>query len=57
MYTIVETAKLNNLNVFEYLKYLLEEMPNIDFYNNPELINQYTPWAEELPDRCRMIKK
>ncbi len=28
LYTLVESAKANNLDVYEYLKYLLAEMPN-----------------------------
>lgn len=28
LYTLVESARANHLEVYEYLKYLLEEMPN-----------------------------
>lgn len=28
IYSIVETAKANNLNVYEYIKHLLTEIPN-----------------------------
>ena len=54
LYTIVETARANNLNVYEYLKYLLAEMPNIDFHNNPELLESYLPWSDKLPKECMM---
>jgi len=30
IYSIVETAKENGLNPFEYLKYLFEKLPNMD---------------------------
>ena len=27
IYSLVETAKANNLNIYEYLKYLLDKIP------------------------------
>jgi hypothetical protein len=30
-YRIVETAKANNLNVFQHLAYLFKNLPNINF--------------------------
>jgi transposase len=57
LYTLVETAKANELNIYNYLKFLLEKMPNTDFHNHPELIERYMPWSEELPDDCRLIRK
>lgn len=54
VYTIVETAKANDLNVYRYLEYLLEKMPNTDFYNHPKLVEEYLPWSPNLPDCCRM---
>ncbi len=55
LYTLVETARTNKLNVYEYLKYLLTVMPNTDFRNHPENLNTYLPWAKELPQECRLI--
>lgn len=54
VYTIVETAKANNLNVYRYLEYLLGKMPNTDFCNHPRLLEDYLPWSPNLPDCCRM---
>lgn len=54
LYTLVETARANKLNVYEYLSYLLTVMPNTDFRNHPEKLNAYLPWAEELPQKCRL---
>ena len=51
-YSIVETAKLNNLDVFQYLNYLFKSLPNVNFKEQPELLRQYLPWAEGLPDCC-----
>lgn len=56
LYTFVESARANELNVYEYLRYLLQVMPNTDFNNHPELLNNYLPWSKNLPDECRLIK-
>ncbi|MDW2799659.1 transposase [Clostridium boliviensis] len=57
LYTLVESARANHLDVYEYLKYLLEEMPNNNHLQHPELLDQYLPWSKELPDRCRLTIK
>ena len=57
LYTIVETARANELDVYEYLKYLLEEMPNNDYLQHPEVLDKYLPWSAELPDQCRLKTK
>ena len=31
-----------------------EEMPNNHYLENPEILERYLPWSEELPDRCRL---
>lgn len=54
LYTLVESAKANNLDTYEYLKYLLEEMPNNHHLEHPEIIDCYLPWSEELPEKCRL---
>ena len=53
IYTIVETAKLNGLNVYEYIKYLLEVMPDSEYQINPEILDEYMPWSMTLPAICR----
>ena len=59
LYTIVETARANELNVYNYLDYLLTELPELDYAyrNNPELLDKYLPWSEELPAGIRMNRK
>lgn len=54
IYSIIETAKENGLVPFEYLKFLFEQMPNVDI-ENPEVIDSLLPWAN-LPDKCLVPK-
>lgn len=48
-YSIIETAKQNGLNPFEYLKYLFEQLPNVDV-ENPVVLDALLPWSETLPE-------
>lgn len=52
-YSIIETAKANNLNPFLYLTYLFEKLPNIDVKNLDEL-DALLPWSESIPDKIRL---
>ena len=57
LYTLVESARLNELDVFAYLKYLLTEMPNNHHPEHPEIIDNYLPWSAKLPQECRLNYK
>jgi len=50
-YSIVETAKMNGLNPFYYLKYLLEELPNTRLSTENSL-DHLLPWSKTLPQEC-----
>lgn len=47
-YSIIQTALENNLNAYDYLKYLFEELPNIPFEEQPEILEGYLPWNNEI---------
>lgn len=49
IYSVIETAKANGLIPFEYLRYVLETMPNISAEDYHTLL----PWSISLPDICR----
>jgi transposase len=56
IFSIIETAKENNLKPFEYLKYLFETLPNIDT-NSLNEVDKVLPWYEYLPQDCKLNKK
>ena len=56
IYSIIETAKENGLIPMNYLTYLFEQMPNIDFKNNLDLFELIFPWGN-LPEECYLKKK
>ena len=49
MYSIIESAKINNLNIEKYIKYLLEELPQLENINDEKVLEKYLPWSNELP--------
>ena len=56
IYSLVETAKANNLNVYEYIKHLLTEIPNHMDDTNLDFCEQLLPWSETLPMECKKKK-
>ena len=47
-YSLIESAKLNNLNIYKYINYLLEELPQLERIDKTTL-KRYLPWSKELP--------
>lgn len=50
-YTMVEMAKVNDVNIYEYLSYLFEHQPN-DQMTDDEL-ERLAPWNESVKDEIR----
>ena len=50
MYSIVETAKANNLNIFQYLYTVLLYIP--DYLNSSAGIEQLMPWSKFIKEQC-----
>ncbi len=48
-YSVIETAKVSNLNPFLYLTYLFEQLPNIDITDDSAL-DALLPWSEFIPE-------
>ena len=53
IYSLVETAKANNLKIYEYLKFLLEKIPSHMDDKNLDFIDDFLPWSPSLPTCCR----
>ena len=57
-YSIAETAKANDLNPFEYFKYLMDQLKEYPRNNVPkEKLLELMPWSESIPDCCKQLKK
>lgn len=53
VYSIIETAKANGLNVYTYLEYLLLYMPDTDWRKCPEELDMLMPWSEDVQAECK----
>ena len=53
IYSIIETAKVNKLNIEKYIKYLLNELPQLESIQDEASLKKYLPWSEEIPDEIK----
>ena len=54
LYSIIETAKENGLNPYEYLTYIFRNAPNWSIQNNFDYLDLLMPWNS--PDCCKVNK-
>ena len=52
IYSLVETAKANNLNILKYLETLLTFMPG--YKNQSEVLDMLMPWSDHMKERCKI---
>ena len=49
MYSLIESAKINNLNIYKYINYLLDEIPQLANVADEKTLEKFLPWSKELP--------
>jgi len=54
LFSVVQTAIANKLKPFEYLCWVLTEMPQCDLLHTPESVTRFLPWSKEVPEYCRL---
>lgn len=55
IYSLTETARANNLNVYYYVRYLLTELPQLVYANGKiegSNLEPFMPWSKTLPADC-----
>ena len=55
LYSIIETAKANNLVIERYLVYLFDNLINIDITDS-ECLENLMPWSNQIPDNLKIKK-
>ena len=51
-------GKVNDLNPFEYFKYLMDQLKEYPRNDVPkEKLLELMPWSESIPDCCKQLKK
>lgn len=56
-YSLVLTAQDNGLNVYEYLKYLFQELPKRRKDKEGAILENCLPWSKTLPPECYLDPK
>lgn len=56
LHRIVETAKANELNIYQYFKHLLTEIPKHMDGTSLDFLDELLPWSKALPEICRKKK-
>ena len=57
IYSVVESAKRNGLNVMDYLVKVLDTMRGCDEDNKSEIIEDLMPWSDLMQATCRADRK
>lgn len=55
-YSVIETARMNNLDVYGYLLHLLTELPKFGNQPTDKQLESVMPWSQTLPEYCRKGK-
>lgn len=50
--SIAETAKANGIDFYRYLVKVLTDLPSMEIYQKPEIIDQYLPWSKMIQMEC-----
>ena len=53
IYSLVETAKANNLKCYEYFKHLLTEIPKHMKDTSLDFLEDLLPWSDAIPEECK----
>lgn len=53
IYTLVETAKANEINSIEYIHYILRDLPAFNFRELLENLEVFLPWNLLVQKMCR----
>ena len=57
LYSIVETAKANELRVYDYLEFLFSELAEHAKDTSREFLQDLLPWSPVVQDKCKNRKK
>lgn len=60
IYSISETAKLNNLKPLKYFEYILTQLPyrcDEDGNVDPDKLDDLMPWSDKIPEDCKKTRR
>ena len=57
IYSIVETAKANNLRIYDYLEFLLSELSQHSGDTSLDFLKDLLPWNQTVQEKFHSLKK
>lgn len=57
IYSIVQTAKINNLRPYDYLELLLTELPKNITNEDTSYLEKLLPWNKDVQKQCKSLLK
>ena len=51
VFNLIETAKSNKLNPYDYIEFILDYLPQQDLVEDPERLDWFLPWSEEIKEK------
>ena len=57
IYSLVETAKANDLKVYDYLELLIKELSEHAEDKDRSFITDLLPWSKSVQKKCHLSKK
>jgi transposase len=48
IFSIVSTAVANAIDPYKYLEHIFRQLPNLDFEEYPEKLDEYLPWSGKM---------
>jgi len=52
---LIETAKSNKLNPYDYIEFILDYLPQQDLVEDPERLDWFLPWSEEIKEKLIIV--
>ena len=52
IFSIVETAKANSLNTYDYIEHLLSEIPKHQNDKDLKFLDDLLPWSRKVQKKC-----
>ena len=50
VFSLIETAKANKLDPYGYIEFILDYLPQQDLIEQPEILDWFLPWSEEIKE-------
>ena len=52
IFSIVNTAVVNNIDPYKYLELIFKQLPNINFMESNEKLDEFLPWSKMIQQKC-----